>query len=97
MASKYEIWAPLSDLESDDRYLYHYTKIDSCLKILYYQTLQFSSISRTNDLFEQKPKISYVSKDMNMQKKFAKVQKALKERRTKMQLLCFSHDPPKKK
>lgn len=95
MASKYEIWAPLSDLESDDRYLYHYTKIDTCFKILYYQTLQFSSIGCTNDIFEQKPKVCYASDDMKMQQKFDKLQRALKERRTQMQLLCFSRDLPK--
>lgn len=92
MASKYEIWAPLSDLESKNRYLYHYTKIDTCLKILYSETLQFSSISSTNDIFEQKPKIKFKSKNKEMLEKFIKVQSALKERRTKMQLLCFSKD-----
>lgn len=97
MASKYEIWAPLSDLESDDRYLYHYTKIDTCFKILYYETLQFSSISCTNDIFEQKPKISLSSDDMKLQEKYYEVLMALEKRRRKTQLLCFSRDAPKLK
>lgn len=92
MASNFEIWTPLSELKSRDRYLYHYTTIENCFKILYYKTLQFSSFSITNDILEQKPKVCYSSMDVNMQEKYRKVKNMLLGRRKKMQLLCFSQD-----
>ena len=52
------IWMTLFETEFDNRaYLYHYTSFESACRILYGDSLKFSSLSRTNDTIEAKPKI----------------------------------------
>ena len=58
MYKNYLVWSPLNKIDSNI-YLYHYTTIEKAFKIFYYKTLRFSNITKTNDIFEQKPKLSF--------------------------------------
>lgn len=88
----YRIWSPLSKVESQ-KYLYHYTTYETALKILYYRTLRFSGLSRTNDAFEQRPKLKCQSTNLEVQQIFRSIKATFKEQQEKIRILCFSMDP----
>lgn len=87
----YKVWGTVDQINSEE-YLYHYTTIEKAYKILYYDTLRFSNICSTNDIFEQKPKILFESLDVENIKKASKVSDYLSKEREKLKILCFSKD-----
>lgn len=90
----YKVWAPLEKIDRK-KYLYHYTSIEKAIKILYYETLQFSSITTTNDIFEQKPKLSFEDSDIEISIKAKKIQNYFNKQRNRVKILCFSQDNQK--
>lgn len=88
----YRIWQPLNKVESG-KYLYHYTTYESALKILYFGTLRFSKLCKTNDGFEQRPKIKCYSQDQAMRILLRKAKKLFNEQQKKIRILCFCRDP----
>lgn len=90
----HKIWAPLKKIDND-KYLYHYTSVEKAIKILFYNTLQFGNIASTNDIFEQKPKLSFSKEfedDVELINKEKIIEKYFLEHRNKIQILCFSQD-----
>ena len=88
------IWAPLKKIDNK-KYLYHYTSVEKAIKIIFYETLQFSNIKNTNDIFEQKPKLSFtkdVDEDHDLIKKEKVIEEYFNKHRHKIQILCFSQD-----
>lgn len=90
----YKVWAPLEKIDRK-KYLYHYTSVEKAIKILYYETLQFSSITTTNDIFEQKPKLSFEDSDIEISIKAKKIQNYFNKQRNRVKILCFSQDNQK--
>lgn len=90
----YKVWASLEKIDRK-KYLYHYTSIEKAIKILYYETLQFSSITTTNDIFEQKPKLSFEDSDIEISIKAKKIQNYFNKQRNRVKILCFSQDNQK--
>lgn len=95
-----KVWRPLNQIEKD-RYLYHYTSMEKAFSILYSDELWFSNINYTNDIFEQKVKISFSelknscktrSEYEDTINKINKVKKYMDDVREKIKLLCFSRD-----
>lgn len=90
--SKQKTWLTLFDPEySSDLFLYHYTSFKNACKILYSNSLKFSSLSNTNDTNESKAKIiAKEIRDKNIIKdavlSFERINKS------RMRLLCFSQD-----
>ena len=86
------LWlSPIDPQFNDDMFLYHYTNFETACKILYSESLRFSSLSKTNDTVEAKLKIKT---------KNAADEKTLKDiieiferiNKSNIQLLCFSKD-----
>lgn len=75
-----------------NKYLYHFTKIDSATKILHNKTLKFSKVSRANDTIESKPRISFAEKDQRFVQEAIHVFRAINNQH--LQILCFSMDNP---
>ena len=88
----FRIWLPLDDVEKG-RYLYHYTTYSAAIKILFYQTLRFSRLCRTNDAFEQRPKIKCYNDEIELAKMFRLTKKLFQRQQDNIRLLCFSMDP----
>ena len=82
-------WKPEFD---SDRYLYHYTSFETALKILYYDELKISPISRTNDTTEQKYRINYDFPISDYQEDQGKFEDYLKKWMQFSKILCFSQD-----
>ena len=54
------VWNTWHDEHFDcDEYLYHYTSFEKTCKILFYNSLRFSTITRTNDTIEAKIKLKF--------------------------------------
>ena len=88
------IWSPLSKVDPQ-KYLYHYTSISKAMKILYYETLRFSPITNTNDIFEQKPKLMFddsIYDDPELLKAEKNIENYFQENRNRVKILCFSRD-----
>lgn len=85
------MWRTFDKIDSNE-YLYHYTSIETLLKILYFDSLRFSNLCKTNDLFEQKPKIIFESNSPADFEKIEKVKAYLNARRKRVKILCFSQD-----
>ena len=72
--------------------LYHYTSFENACKILYGESLKFSSLSRSNDTIESKPKIRSTAK--SKQQELSRLLNHFEEvNKSNIQLLCFSQDP----
>lgn len=57
-------WRPVNEIkknqdQNQDQYLYHYTTMEKAYSILCSNELWFSELTSTNDIFEQKVKISF--------------------------------------
>lgn len=86
-----EVWQTIDKIDSN-LYLYHYTSVETLFKILYYNSLRFSDLCKTNDLFEQKPKIIFKSKDPDDYERIRIIKQYLNDRRKRVKVLCFSQD-----
>ncbi len=95
-----KVWAPLNLIE-ENKYLYHYTSMEKACSILFNNELWFSNLCRTNDVFEQRVKISFSALKENckttiqlqeMAKKITEVRNYMNNIRTRIKLLCFSSD-----
>lgn len=87
----YLVWSPLYKVDRT-KYLYHYTSVEKAFKILYYKTLQFADITTTNDIFEQKPKLSFDETDLNTFDMVRTIQKYFLKEQNRVRILCFSQD-----
>lgn len=101
-------WRPVNEIKKNqdqnqdqDQYLYHYTTMEKAYSILCSNELWFSELTSTNDIFEQKVKISFndVKKPHNgtdayqtIIAKIKEVRKYMDKSREKIKLLCFSRD-----
>lgn len=101
-------WRPVNEIkknqdqdQNQDQYLYHYTTMEKAYSILCSNELWFSELTSTNDIFEQKVKISFndVKKPHNgtdayqtIIAKIKEVRKFMDKSREKIKLLCFSRD-----
>lgn len=85
-------WLTLYDPDyADNQYLYHFTSIDSAIKILYNGTLKFLKLNRTNDTLESKPKINF--NGLSNKNDIIILRKHITELNNNMlQLLCFTMD-----
>lgn len=94
-----EIWNTWHDENFNcDKYLYHYTSFEKACKILFYNTLRFSVITKTNDTVESKVKFDFV-KDGEIKhstEKIERIKKYFDFLNGCVQLLCFSTDESKK-
>ena len=85
-----DVWNSLYLEHVDPRkYLYHYTTVNSAIKILYGDTLRFSKISNANDTMESKPWLSG-QHDMNLVRKALELFQTIN--RQYIQILCFTMD-----
>ena len=91
MYKNYLVWSPLNKIDSNI-YLYHYTTIEKAFKILYYKTLRFSNITKTNDIFEQKPKLSFDYNDPGIYDTIKEIQEFFFNQQKRIKILCFSRD-----
>lgn len=94
---EFDVWKPLYVDEFEyDKYLYHYTNIESAIKIICSNTLLFSSLNHTNDLLEAKMKIIFEKNDITDWSKYPEKVKSIssyfKQHSQIVQLLCFSMD-----
>lgn len=87
----YTVWEPLTKIDTS-KYLYHYTSMETACKILYYRTLRFSSLSSTNDIFEQRSKIIFEHVTSSNIDIANFVREYLACERKKIKILCFSQD-----
>ena len=86
-----ELWRTLYENEfNPNAYLYHYTNISSATKILYYQNLKFSKLTKMNDTLEAKPKIS--QENAKNSDNIADIVQYFQDTNNKLQLLCMSRD-----
>lgn len=77
-----------------DEYLYHYTSFENACKILFYNSLRFSAITKTNDTVESKVKFDFI-KDGKVEysiEKIERIKKYFDFLNECVQLLCFSTD-----
>ena len=97
----FDVWKPLYDDKFETKkYLYHYTTVDTAIKILLTNSLLFSRINETNDSMESKAKIDfeqmYDEDDIKSVEDFIKMKKEIskyfEQCREIVQLLCFSVD-----
>lgn len=93
----FDIWKPLYvDAFDCEKYLYHYTDMETAIKIIHSNTLLFSSISKTNDTYESKIKIDFEytkACDQDLYKNMVyKITDYLKKYTQIVQLLCLSMD-----
>lgn len=86
-----EVWCCFDKIDPD-RYLYHYTTIETLLKILHFNSLRFSNLCNTNDLFEQKPKVIFESRGPDDYERIEIIKNYLNNRRKRVKVLCFSQD-----
>lgn len=95
-----KVWKPLIETKKN-AYLYHYTSMEKAYSILYGDELWFSSLNNTNDIFEQKVKISFtkLKKECRTSNEYYELLEKIKFVRTYMEkirkrikLLCFSSD-----
>lgn len=93
-------WQPLN-VVNRDMYLYHYTSLEKAYSILYNNELWFSDLTNTNDIFEQKVKISFESLKTicssqedyeQLLEKVNKVREYMNNAKKRIKLLCFSQD-----
>lgn len=93
-------WRPVDSIDSN-QYLYHYTTMEKAYSILCSNELWFSDLNSTNDIFEQKVKISFNNvKDSRLGEieyreiidKIKKVREYMDSSRSNIKLLCFSKD-----
>lgn len=94
---KLDIWKPLYVDDFDcDKYLYHYTSVETAVKIICSDSLLFSHISRTNDTSEAKMKIAFDQTHITDADKYkeitTKIFEYFKQYTQVVQLLCFSLD-----
>lgn len=94
---EFDVWKTLyADNFDVNKYLYHYTSIDTAIKIIHSGELRFASINNTNDTSESKLKIIYIknstqeipSDDIRVEE----VNKYFQKYRDVVRLLCFSMD-----
>lgn len=90
--SKVNLWLTQFDPEFNrNMFLYHYTSFENACKILYDESLRFSSLSRSNDTLESKPKIK--AKNINNEQDLKRIFEHFdKINKSQIQLLCFSKD-----
>lgn len=91
MYNNYLVWAPLNKIDCST-FLYHYTTVEKAFKILYYKTLRFSNITKTNDIFEQKPKLSFDNSEKNVFDIIKEIQNYFLNQQKRIRILCFSQD-----
>lgn len=93
-------WRPVDKIDTN-QYLYHYTTMEKAYSILCSNELWFSELTSTNDIFEQKVKISFKNiKKLHSERveykalvtKIKEVRKYMDKSRAKIKLLCFSRD-----
>lgn len=96
-------WRPVDRIDTN-QYLYHYTTMEKAYNILCSNELWFSDLTSTNDVFEQKVKISFKNiKKLHSEKnecieykatiaKINEVRKYMDRSRASIKLLCFSRD-----
>lgn len=92
------VWCTWHDVQFDcEKYLYHYTSVEKACKILYYESLRFSPIIKTNDTVEAKVKIDFNGtgiKDFKIKQK--KINEYMLKYNEYLQLLCFCKDEERK-
>lgn len=93
----FDLWKPLHVDNFDcEKYLYHYTNVETAIKIIHSNSLLFSQISRTNDTSESKMKIVFEENNILDKEKYKssrdKISNYFKEYSQFIQLLCFSMD-----
>lgn len=95
-----KVWRPL-DKTDTNLFLYHYTTMEKAYNILCTNELWFSNITNTNDIFEQKAKISFLNlkkNDMTKEEyndlttKINYVREYMNKLHLRVKLLCFSRD-----
>ena len=96
-------WRPVDKIDTN-QYLYHYTTMEKAYSILFSNELWFSDLTSTNDIFEQKVKISFNDiKKLHSEKdecieykatvaRIKEVRKYMDRSRASIKLLCFSRD-----
>lgn len=89
-------WSPLRYID-ENKYLYHYTSMENACNIIYSNELWSSKITNTNDIFEQKIKISLKKIEKAHQGEInyvgtSKIRSYLNEFRQHINLMCFSKD-----
>lgn len=94
---EFDVWKPLYvDEFKYDKYLYHYTSIESAIKIICCNKLLFSPLSQTNDLLEAKMKIVFEKNNITdwskYQEKVKIISNYFKQHVQIVQLLCLSMD-----
>lgn len=91
------LWMTRADPEfNSEMFLYHYTNFESACKILYSESLKFSSLSKTNDTVEAKPKIRATHKNEQHQLSLL-LNHFQSMNKDSIQLMCFSKDAPLKR
>ncbi len=77
-------------------YLYHYTSVDTAIKIICSDSLLFSPISNTNDTSESKMKIAFDQSNVKDRNEYLEMVKMISEYFKQyahfVQILCFSVD-----
>lgn len=89
-------WSPVNMIDPN-LFLYHYTTMEKAYSILCSNELWFSDLNSTNDIFEQKVKISFedIKKASNKGESIEKIRvlrKYMDRTRANIKLLCFSKD-----
>lgn len=81
---------------NQDKYLYHYTGIDSAIKIICSGRLRFSTISKTNDTSEAKLKLVFDAPpgitDEEFRRRTEQIKGYFKAYQPNVRLLCLSRD-----
>lgn len=79
-----------------DKYLYHYTSIDSAIKIICSDKLLLSPISKTNDTSEAKMKLVFDAPpgmgEAEFQEKTEKIKSYFKNQQPHIRIMCLSTD-----
>lgn len=88
----FSLWLTLFEEDFNrQEFLYHYTSFETACKILYSESLRFSSLSTTNDTVESKPKIQ-AKNEQDQVACHKLLTHFLSMNKTNIQLLCFSMD-----
>lgn len=93
----FDVWKPIcAGGFKYDEYLYHYTSVDTAIKIICSDSLLFSPINNTNDTSESKMKLAFDQSNVKDKDEYLEMVKKISEYFTQyaniVQILCFSVD-----
>lgn len=93
----FDVWKPICAGGFEyGKYLYHYTSVDTAIKIICSDSLLFSPISNTNDTSESKMKIAFDQSNVEDRNQYLemveKITAYFKQYAQFVQILCFSVD-----